>query len=59
MGRKFSPAPQYFPEDGTLARAHLEKYKHRIFIPAKFCMNRAATVNVILYDRMAKQDLRG
>lgn len=42
------------PEDGTLGRAHLDKCKHRVFIPTRFCMNLAATVNVVLYDRQAK-----
>jgi tRNA(Leu) C34 or U34 (ribose-2'-O)-methylase TrmL len=26
-----------------------------IYIPTRYCMNLAATVNVVLYDRMAKR----
>ena len=43
------------PEDGTLGSAHLLKCKYRVMIPTNICMNLAATVNVVLYDRMAKQ----
>lgn len=44
------------PEDGTLGKRHLEWCKHRVMIPTRDCMNLAATVNVVLYDRMAKFD---
>lgn len=44
------------PEDGTLGKKHLEWCKHRIMIPTKGCMNLAATVNVVLYDRAIKAD---
>ena len=43
------------PEDGTLGPEILEWCKVRVMIPTKNCMNLAATVNVVLYDRMAKQ----
>lgn len=43
------------PEDGTLSEKYLSKCKFKIMIPTKFCMNLAATVNVVLYDRLAKQ----
>lgn len=42
------------PEDGTLGRSVLDWCAHRIMVPTKGCMNLAATVNVVLYDRMAK-----
>lgn len=42
------------PEDGTLGRQHLDRCRHRVFVPTNFCMNLAATVNVVLYDRLAK-----
>ncbi len=42
------------PEDGTLGRAHLKWCKHHVMIPTRGCMNLAATVNVVLYDRMMK-----
>lgn len=43
------------PEDGTLGARHLEWCAHRIMVPTRDCMNLAATVNVILYDRLAKR----
>ncbi len=43
------------PENGTLGKKHLDKCVKRVMVPTKFCMNLAATVNVILYDRLAKQ----
>lgn len=48
------------PEDGTLGGELLARCPVRVMVPTRFCMNLAATVNVILYDRMVKtgQDLR-
>lgn len=43
------------PEDGTLSDDVTEWCKYRIVVPTRFCMNLAATVNVVLYDRMTKQ----
>lgn len=42
------------PEDGTLGKSVLDWCPHRVMIPTRVCMNLAATVNVVLYDRMAK-----
>ncbi len=42
------------PEDGTLGSKYLDRCAHRLMVPTKFCMNLAATVNVILYDRLLK-----
>lgn len=42
------------PEDGTLGARHLSRCAHRVFIPTNGCLNLAATVNVVLYDRRAK-----
>lgn len=44
------------PEDGTLGSKTLDWCPQRIMVPTRFCMNLAATVNVVLYDRMAKAD---
>lgn len=44
------------PEDGTLAESTLTWCKHRVSVPTRSCMNLAATVNVVLYDRMAKAE---
>lgn len=43
------------PEDGGLGRNTLEWCRDVIYIPTNRCMNLAATVNVVLYDRLAKQ----
>ena len=41
-------------EDATLGDRILSKCRDRVYVPTNGCMNLAATVNVILYDRMAK-----
>lgn len=41
-------------EDATLGERILEKCRDRVMVPTFGCMNLAAAVNVILYDRMAK-----
>lgn len=42
------------PEDGTLgARVH-SKCRDKVMVPTNGCMNLAASVNVVLYDRLAK-----
>lgn len=43
------------PEDGTLGRQVLDWCRDVVYVPTRFCMNLAATVNVVLYDRLAKQ----
>ena len=42
-------------EDATLDEHTLEWCKEIVYIPTNRCMNLAATVNVVLYDRMCKQ----
>lgn len=42
------------PEDGTLPLEVTNRCSHRVSVPTRYCMNLAATVNVVLYDRMAK-----
>lgn len=42
------------PEDGTLNKKVTGFCEDVIYIPTKGCMNLAATVNVVLYDRLAK-----
>lgn len=46
------------PEDGTLGKDILSWCKHKVMVPTRNCMNLAASVNVVLYDRMAKQNRR-
>jgi len=43
------------PEDGTLGKAVTDWCRDVIYIPTAHCMNLAATVNVVLYDRMVKR----
>ena len=42
------------PEDGTLKKEITNFCRETIYVPTNGCMNLAAAVNVILYDRMAK-----
>jgi len=42
-------------EDATLGSRITDWCRDRVYIPTSGCMNLAATVNVILYDRLAKQ----
>jgi len=42
------------PEDGSLSAEVRAWCEETIYIPTEGCMNLAATVNVVLYDRMAK-----
>lgn len=42
------------PEDNSLDRGILTACHRFVVIPTKSCMNLAATVNVVLYDRLVK-----
>lgn len=42
------------PENGTLGRNITDFCRDKVYIPMKGCINLAACVNVVLYDRMAK-----
>lgn len=44
------------PEDGSIDQAIIDVADAVVYIPTVGCMNLAATVNVLLYDRMAKQN---
>jgi tRNA(Leu) C34 or U34 (ribose-2'-O)-methylase TrmL len=41
-------------EDATLGDRILSRCRDVVYVPTSGCMNLAATVNVVLYDRMAK-----
>jgi len=45
------------PEDGTLSRDIVNKADAVVYVPTIGCMNLAATVNVVLYDRSVKRPL--
>ena len=42
-------------EDATLGKNTTKFCRDIIYIPTNHCMNLAATVNVVLYDRLSKQ----
>lgn len=42
-------------EDATLGNRVLSWCRDKIYVPTQGCMNLAATINVVLYDRRAKQ----
>ncbi|OED36688.1 23S rRNA methyltransferase [Chromatiales bacterium (ex Bugula neritina AB1)] len=42
------------PEDGTLDQQVIDVSDEVVFVPTYGCLNLAATVNVVLYDRFAK-----
>jgi len=42
------------PEDGTLDQTIIDAADSVVYIPTIGCLNLAATVNVVLYDRLAK-----
>jgi len=44
------------PEDGTLGKAVTDWCRDVVYVSTMHCMNLAATVNVVLYDRMAKAE---
>lgn len=42
------------PEDGSLSPMDLKHCHRFVVIPTKHCLNLAAAVNIVLYDRLAK-----
>lgn len=42
------------PEDGSIPQSLIDQSHATVYIPTIGCMNLAATVNVVLYDRLAK-----
>ncbi len=42
------------PEDGNISQEMINQADAVVYVPTTGCMNLAATVNVLLYDRMAK-----
>lgn len=45
------------PEDGSISKDILKWCRDIVYVPTHYCMNLAATVNVVLYDRMVKRGL--
>ncbi len=46
------------PEDGTLSQEVVDSADAVVYVPTVGCMNLAATVNVLLYDRLIKSSQR-
>ncbi|WP_017017918.1 TrmH family RNA methyltransferase, partial [Enterovibrio norvegicus] len=44
------------PEDGSIAQNVADRADHVVYVPTVGCMNLAASVNVLLYDRLAKAE---
>ncbi|WP_432473540.1 RNA methyltransferase [Amphritea sp. HPY] len=42
------------PEDGTISQQVIDRADAVVYVPTVGCMNLAASVNVVLYDRLAK-----
>jgi tRNA(Leu) C34 or U34 (ribose-2'-O)-methylase TrmL len=42
------------PEDGTIKQSVIDQADAVVYVPTIGCMNLAASVNVLLYDRLAK-----
>jgi tRNA(Leu) C34 or U34 (ribose-2'-O)-methylase TrmL len=42
------------PEDGSIDQEVIDEADAVVYVPTQSCMNLAATVNVVLYDRLAK-----
>lgn len=47
------------PEDGSIDQSIVDAADDVVYVPTIGCMNLAATVNVLLYDRTAKQHKQG
>lgn len=45
------------PEDGTISQEVVDRADAVVYIPTRGCLNLAATVNIVLYDRLAKANL--
>jgi len=43
------------PEDSSLGKRITQKCRDVIYVPMEQCMNLAACVNVVLYDRLSKE----
>ena len=45
------------PEDGTIRQQVIDRADAVVYVPTIGCLNLAATVNVVLYDRISKSSL--
>lgn len=49
-----NPVYVFGPEDGSIPQIYLKHCQRFLIIPSPFCLNLAAAIYVVLYDRMAK-----
>jgi tRNA C32,U32 (ribose-2'-O)-methylase TrmJ len=42
------------PEDGSISQSIIDRADDVVYVPTVGCMNLAASVNVLLYDRLSK-----
>jgi tRNA(Leu) C34 or U34 (ribose-2'-O)-methylase TrmL len=58
---QFKHPPRAFyifgPEDGSLGITTYSRCAYILKIPSKFCVNLAAAVNIVFYDRIAKGEI--
>lgn len=47
------------PEDGSLTQTQINQCREVVYIPTQGCLNLSASVNVVLYDRLAKSGMGG
>jgi tRNA(Leu) C34 or U34 (ribose-2'-O)-methylase TrmL len=45
------------PEDSSIPQALVDRADHVVYVPTIGCMNLAASVNVLLYDRLSKKTI--
>lgn len=50
-----NPVYVFGPEDGSIPKVFLQHCHRFVIVPTKHCLNLAATVNIVLYDRMQKR----
>jgi|TARA_Y100000310_G_scaffold310174_1_gene355129 tRNA(Leu) C34 or U34 (ribose-2'-O)-methylase TrmL len=46
-------------EDATLGKGITDWCKYTVYIPTNYCLNLAAAVNIVLYDRLLKEEKNG
>ena len=55
MSKGFAAIALHQPKDPLNVGEVLAWCRDVVYVPTRYCMNLAATVNVVLYDRASKQ----
>ena len=45
------------PEDGSVSQIVQARYRTRVVIPSRYCLNVAAAGSIVMYDRIAKEEV--